>query len=99
MLYLMFAVSLGLLIVLVPAAGWSGARIAEARLKAERRRHGEEIEELTASHLDMLETSEVQRARDAHVFKGEIERLKAANAALWERVNDFERQAMRGGGL
>jgi hypothetical protein len=98
MLYAMLAVCFALLIVLVPAAGWSGARIAQARLRAERRRHGEEIEELTASHLDVLETSEVQRARDTHTFKGEIDRLKAANAALWERVNDFERQAMRGGG-
>lgn len=104
-LYLMLAVSIGLLIVLVPAAGWSGARIANARLAAERRRHAEEIEELTASHLDELETSEVQRARDAHTFKGSIawlqaenDRIRAANAALFERVNDFERQALRGGG-
>ena len=104
-LYLMLAVSLSLLIVLVPAAGWSGARIANARVAAERRRHGEEIEELTAAHLDEIETCEIQRNRDAHTFKAAIaslqaenDRIKAANAALFERVNDFERQALRGGG-
>lgn len=101
-IYLIWAGALFLPTVGVVGGVWAGSRFATLRLRLERRRHAEEIEELTAAHLDEIETGEVNRARDAMTFRAkiqeldtELDRIRAANAALWERVNDHERQVGR----